>query len=271
MPTNVMLAVWNAQGATSSAKSRNIPDKWDSYWEALLSTHYNKNAVLGLMVESGWAPWYGGSDAYLSRCQEMDKKQALEANYDKNYVKADGVRSFWIPWVADLDALKTNARCSSGAILWPSNFVLEPKRVILLDAKRPYFAVELSVGKVTKLVVYLVHLTSGNEPVARQEMAALIRATNKLAPSKVPIMIVGDFNIDILNDANPQLGLTNGWFLRRCGSATWESTDGQEQSELDFALYYSPTNDGSDATAARLVEPQFVSDHAVMGYTVTVA
>ena len=77
--------------------------------------------------------------------------------------------------------------------------------------------------------------------------------------------MVGDFNIDILNQANPFV-LANKWSLLRTNVATQQSG-----GELDYALLYDPAGGYTGAGAA--VVQQYKtgnnqSDHSVMQYTV---
>jgi endonuclease/exonuclease/phosphatase family metal-dependent hydrolase len=174
---------------------------------------------------------------------------------------AGGLKMGWMPWAADLDALKTNARCSAGAIVAQGQTTISITGQPIGSAlKRPALRVEVRSGQISLLYVCLVHLTSGNEAKAGEQKAALLAATAALGMKGVPTAIVGDFNIDLKTAGD--LGLGKGWKLLRSNQTTQKSG-----GELDFGLLAYPSSAFRNASCKVAANSAFaVSDHCVLEF-----
>jgi endonuclease/exonuclease/phosphatase family metal-dependent hydrolase len=273
MPAELKVIVWNAQGA-SGAK---VKDKWDYLWAYMAQAHNNVD-VIGLIAESGWAPWYKSGPAKLDSCIRMDSSRTyFEPSYTSDMMecieKTRQLKEYWAPWVRDAEdfSKKTNARCSLGAIIWPAHFVFDVESRHYDEVIRPTMRVKVGInqgtGKTThKFTIYLVHLLSGNEDKATAEKDRIAAAKSQVEPEGVPTLVVGDYNINLQND--PDLGLGEGWQVLRTNQPTQKSG-----GELDFGLLHSLTKgvEQSDSTPPGiLVKANVASDHAMICYTLVI-
>lgn len=58
------LIVWNSQGG-----------KWDIFWDSYINPEMVANPIediVGLLVESGWAPWVTPGDVIINNCYGLD-------------------------------------------------------------------------------------------------------------------------------------------------------------------------------------------------------
>src|SRR4051794_27528717 len=107
----MQLVVWNSQGA-----------KWDAFW-----THFynplvgHGEDVIGLLVESGWAPWVLNGEVQVDSVYGFSSEQEWY-NHGAEHTSAfvGGVAAsrqltaFWVPWRKSLDSRWSNSRCSMG-------------------------------------------------------------------------------------------------------------------------------------------------------------
>src|SRR4051812_42121361 len=195
------LVVWNSQGG-----------KWDTFWTNYISPlGPGGQDIMGLLVESGWAPWVLPGDVTVNAVYPLEEEvtwYAQVASSKSAFCQAILAKrrryAYWVPWVKNLDAMKVNTRCSIGSMLLPSKFVVSPgsrhdftQDGILI---RPVFRFDVgtgtSKGSNVTLSVFLVHLLSGYANGAQAEMDYLITKMATLIPEGTSAIVVGDMNID---------------------------------------------------------------------------
>jgi hypothetical protein len=268
----MQLVVWNSCG-----------DKWDVLWNAYISPILNntpREDVLGLVVEAGWAPWVTPGNVVLDEVYPLDswatwydKDKASASDFCSGVSKARMRRAFWVPWVGNIDAMRTNSRCSMGAVAIPkSRYISQGDRIRGTDPSlyyRPIFRIPVKTpsagGGTTQLTVFLVHLVSGKPAVAQAQVTGLVNAMSRLVPEGTGAIVVGDFNINI---QPVPFTLPPSWRLLRAGVATHAGTGA---SELDYGLLYDPRAAFSRASVTVLDQYQSgrnPSDHSVMQFSV---
>lgn len=271
MPT-LNLLVWNSQGGK-------WPVFWTNYFQPVVATGQD---AMGLLVEAGWAPWVTPGDVHKDNVYPRDSSASwFNRAKDATDAFCQGVNAiphrkghaFWVPWVKNAGEMNVNSRCSMGAVIAPitrnlgsfGRFKDEDPWLYL----RPIFRFGLNrptaQGGAAELSVFLVHLVSGYPTKAQAQMEALISAIGKLVQQNTGAIVVGDFNINIINYAVP-FTLPPRWRLLRTGFATQQSG-----GELDYALLYDPTNiygGGAVAVVQQFNTGANTSDHSVMRYTV---
>ena len=232
-PRDIRLIVWNAQGA----KGEKCPDKWDYLWTNYLQPRVAGCDVLGLIVKSGWAPWYASDKVPMAAIRMDSKATTFNPQYKSALMTATDDRhlsSYWVPWVADIDR-KTNARCSAGVIVAQKN---------TRDRSRPQDASGYQDRAAAAGSPDHGQGRQGDDPHRlsgsfgqRQQVEggdradALANASKQLVPQSGTAIIVGDFNIDLKKDKAPDL---SGWTVLRTGKPTQKSG-----GELDFGLISS--------------------------------
>jgi hypothetical protein len=261
------LLVWNSQG-----------NKWDAfndnYLEPLI-TPPQREDVVGMLVESGWAPWVDRDTRGRLKANALydfdswmtyfDKKGAQKSSFCHTIAASRNRHAFWIPWVRNVESTRFNTRCSIGATLLRrrgSYIGWETTRTLMPGMRRPAVRVQLRVGRNVQLTVFLVHLISGGSYKAQREMDRLIAAMRQVVPAGTPSIIVGDMNVNLLADGGPP-ELPSRWKYVRTGQSTQKSG-----GELDYAVAFDP-KDQLQAEAL-VLDPigsaTNKSDHAVMQY-----
>jgi hypothetical protein len=274
----VVLLVWNAQGATSSAGGENAK-KWEALWANGLQPIVGAAAkqtdnVMALLCESGWAPWVAlNAQVTVNRVYPAS---SASTTYDKDLVATSPLCSavgkqrrwsaWWIPWVKTLNGMRQNSRCSFGAFYAPSPSpaaswprMTQPDRIRDVHFLRPIMRVEVGPGRGRGLTVFMVHLVSSVN--AQYELAYLLSVVDKFVSSG-PVFIVGDMNINIRPPATPP-ALPGDWQYVSTGEQTQMSG-----GELDWGLL---RNDGTFTIhTAEVVSPFHspwnLSDHSVIRY-----
>jgi len=261
------LVVWNSQGA-----------KWDTFWTSYINPLLASGQdVVGLLVESGWAPWVTSGDVTINALYSLESEVTwYDGPSAANSAFCQGVKAkrrltaFWIPWAKNLDAMKTNTRCSMGGILMPaSRVVVDTTRFLMAEHLRPVLRILLgkpaNQNYTPDFTILLVHLISGRPIVAQNEMNDLIGGMQSLISQGTSGVIVGDMNVD-LQPPNVVPALPDRWRYLRTNQATQQSG-----GELDYAVLYDP-NQQYTAAAATVVQSfktgNNQSDHAVMQYNI---
>ena len=260
--------VWNSQG-----------NKWDTLWTSYLAPIAPANQdLVGLIVESGWAPWVTSGDVVINNVYWLntsltyyDTTNAAASPFCQAVEAKRRARAYWVPWVANLDAMKTNTRCSMGAVLLPAKRLVESGTRYNLKKnalfRRPVFRFDVmkpnDTGAIPDFSVFLVHLVSGRPNKAQEEMDVLTKTMSTLIPQGSSALIVGDMNVDLQTIA---INVPNNWRILNTGGATQQSG-----GELDYGLLYDPNGKFGFSTAA--VVQQYKtgnnqSDHSVMRYTI---
>jgi hypothetical protein len=260
------LVVWNSQG-----------NKWDIFWTYYfgpLVTPSPTTDVVGMLVESGWAPWVAPGDVIINGIYPLNTGATwasavgvANSAFCQGVLAARGRHAFWVPWVGNLNAFKTNTRCSLGGAFVPKtrqfqNMSLFNEQNIF---RRPVVQLSVGIGNNTDFTIMLVHLISGNYNKAQDEMDYLVATMSHIIPQGTTGIVVGDMNIDLLKTP---VVLPQKWRMLNTGVATQQSG-----GELDYALLYDPNGLYSNATAA--VVQQYKtgnngSDHSVMKYSVPI-
>lgn len=253
------LVVWNSQGS-----------KWDDFWNNFVSPEVvppQNEDVMGLLVESGWAPWVTPGPVYKNAIYDL----TTDISYFNAAVVATspfsqavlGVRrrqALWIPWMNKPKPKKVNTRVSMGGIICPVK-----AQVGFIDRKefkgfrRPVVQIPMERLGIT---IFLVHLISGVPVKAQEEIDGLTSFMSTLVPSGTAAIVVGDMNIDLLTKV---VNAPDHWRILNVGVATQQSG-----GELDYALLYDPNNQYGGATATVLAQyktPTNGSDHSVLMYS----
>jgi hypothetical protein len=269
---------WNSQG-----------DEWDTFWNNFLARLVSdqKDDVIGLLTEASWAPWMlpdtksdpnatvsvfntvvydfewrEGNTGYVPG-KESPFCTGIKANRSR--------KAFWVPWVGNFNAA-TNSRCSMGAAfllkrstMGSNQTYVELPQLKLKDVfRRPAVRFDLKYAGNVWFTVFLVHLVSGWQAGAQDELDTLAKAVSTIVPQGTPAIIVGDLNINIRNVATHAITVPKGWSVLRSNKRTQRSG-----GELDFALLYDPK--GSFQEASCEVKCPYdthpnTSDHSVMSY-----
>lgn len=260
------LVVWNSQGA-----------KWDQLWTyvngainghaglGIVGTEAN---VIGLVAESGWAPWVPGGSVSINSPYPFDSSTGNGGAFCTGVASRRQNKAVWIPWVGNLDAMKTNTRCSLGGVSACNSRIVNLEVMPMIDwMKRP--VVRVSIGKnqgngtTIEFTILMVHLISGVPFKAQDEINALTTAARQMIPEGTAALIVGDMNINLLTTA---VALPAGWRGVRSGVATQQSG-----GELDYGLLYDPKNIYGGA-AVRVLEQYKtggnLSDHSAMMFNI---
>lgn len=259
------LVVWNSQGA-----------KWDQLWNyvaaAIGGGAYGvvggDSNVVGLVAEAGWAPWMPAGSVSINNCYEFDSSKPYPPGFCAGVASKRQYKAGWIPWVGNLDALKTNTRCSLGAVSACTSRVIKIEVLPMIDwMKRP--VVRVSVGKnqgngvTIEFTILMVHLISGVPFKAQEEIDALTAAARQMIPEGTAAIIVGDMNIDA---QTTQVALPVGW--RGLGSGVPTQQSG---GELDYGLLYDPRGQYRGATIQvleRYKSGANLSDHSAMMFNI---
>jgi hypothetical protein len=257
----VRLIVWNSQGG-----------KWGTFWQHYVQPALaNNETVVGLLVESGWAPWIQSGEVTINKIYPIDVDSP---RYQPNIAQPDDAmmvddvndarrtRAFWIPWVGNLAAMKTNSRCSIGGVIAPATWNV--RDVSSIDVKwfrRPVLRVQLGPGNDIALTILLIHAVSGWTAGAQAEMDYLTSSMQALVPEGTSGVVVGDMNIDLLT-ITPHL--PKDWEFLYSNQATQQSG-----GELDYGLLWDPTDAWPNADGQVLQQYKTgnnQSDHSVMVY-----
>jgi hypothetical protein len=262
------VVAWNSQGA-----------KWDALWtnwmvpQIALGQQPPKRDVLGVLVESGWAPWVTSGPvtenvAYpLGLGETPWMAKPLVGAFSTGVTSSRGQTAYWVPWVKTPDALKPNSRCSLGGTtikLYSTGGtvgMMAPFADNLI--LRPVVRIQLIRAKNTWMTVLVVHLISGWWQKAMDHMMTLVSTMSTFIPQSTPALIVGDMNIDLQTVA---LTPKPGWRVLRTGVATQQSG-----GELDFGLLYDPNQQYPNAGVTVLQQYKSGangSDHSVLVYVV---
>ena len=220
----LQLVVWNSQG-----------NKWSSMFNDWMQPRVKDgDTMLGLLVESGWAPFVKSGDVTInkpyacnnsmtyfeSQCKDQEDQELVKAITD-----ARGWDAMWVPWVGHLDAQKTNTRCSVGAIIMNGASI----KVLAYQSMdrgliRP--VVRFGVGTTSAgpfLTVYLIHAVSCRA-LAALEACQVVDAVRKEVSESTAAVIVGDFNDSLIKYHIDKPGtwpkLRDGWRFLRCGKPT---------------------------------------------------
>jgi hypothetical protein len=263
----MLLVIWNSQGA-----------KWDAFWNYITPLLANNVDIVGLLIESGWAPWINSGDVKLNAiypCTEQvvyfnTTSIVLGNNYSAftaNIVQERKYYGFWIPWQKNLDK-KSNTRVSMGGVLLPKSAGTYVDSISISSSIRP--VVRVLIGS-KNFAVFLVHLISGVPVKAQEEMNTLISQVRSIIPEGYRAIVVGDMNIDLLTTAVNMPN--NAWSIKRVGYATQKSG-----GELDYGLLYDPIGTLGGTTVTTLANvpaagqpgPISPSDHAVMLYSIPI-
>lgn len=253
------LYVWNSRG-----------DKWNTFWTNVLGPALvMPNDVGGLLVESGWPPWMRAGNVRSTNLYELDEDTANPGGAFTTGILANRRRSaWWCPWGKKIakdgsSNVKTNSRCSFGVAVARRTLAVAVTKHRLEGSQRPAVRILVSLDRLPKFVILLVHLKS-SQWGSRQEAARLMRGVPNLVPQGVSGLIVGDINCDLFqHDPRPD---DDHWRLVNTGAATQMSG-----GELDYGLLYS--GDGTFKVGANvaLVQPFQTgwnqSDHSVLQYT----
>jgi hypothetical protein len=268
------LIVWNSQG-----------HKWDDLWTNWMSHIISQNQqddVLCLLAEAGWAPWVisdhvtdNGIYFYKPGVEESARWYNTDCQQKSEFckqVQKYNLNAVWTPWAAtvadDRDSdQRTNSRCSLGGC-YQSHKLTWDLKVYRgkgdLGLIRPVLISSLyEKGNVQPYItVIMVHLVSSAK--AKTEMAELVQATSEIADP--PVLLVGDFNYDLLKKGNSLDFLGDGWSVINTGKATQQSG-----GELDYALLWDPNKKIKTKTATILAGYKTKtnnSDHSVMIYEI---
>jgi hypothetical protein len=258
------LIVWNSQG-----------NKWESFWATYLRKEVESPAgedVVGLLVESGWPPWVQSQSVRVSAIYPFDSAMTYynrQAETNSDFVKYKlgkrQLKALWVPWARVKDQIdgRTNSRCSMGAIVLPAGAKYNVSRFQINDTSYRRPVLTLALGQVT---VFLVHLVSGKPSEATTTLNKMCRDMQKRIPQGTAAIIVGDMNINQLNQEVKYTAIA-GWNLLNVNQPTQKSG-----GELDFALYFNPKQkvgeSGARPSAETLADAgSSGSDHAVMKYT----
>lgn len=256
----MQLVVWNSQG-----------QKFDYLYTTGLANRIAPPTqnTFGLTVEAGWAPWVLPGDVYEGKPYELDtsatffNRQSVTNPFVAAYqnFNCSNRTAFWVPWVKNFDALKTNSRCSLGGAYFPdprSAYIVEGRSRKIAGMTRPTIQLILSRAGSTKLTIYLVHFVSSSGAV--YELSWLAGCISRIIDQGTPAIIVGDINIDILEE---DVYLPKGWRIINTGVPTQQSG-----GELDYGLLFDPKGI-VNATADIIAEyksPTNPSDHSMMVY-----
>ena len=265
------LVVWNSQGA-----------EWDVLWPNYVNPLVappQANDVMALLVEAGWAPWVTPGDVIINdeywlneEVTWYDATTAAASLFCQAVVAKRRRHALWIPWVKNLNAMKTNTRCSMGAMFLPASLQSGlTNRIMVEGLLRP--VVRATLGKVSgsnkvtpKFTILLVHMVSGYPAYAQHRLNGLISAMTSLIAEGTSAIIVGDMNVNLLTR---NFTLPDKWRFLRLGVATQ-----QKGGELDYGILFDPSNTLGGATA-NLVQ-QFktgtnTSDHSVLRYDIPIS
>jgi hypothetical protein len=268
----VQLVVWNSRG-----------NKWNTFWNQYFGPLAGaREDILGLLVESGWGPWVTPGQVRKNFVYTRASRNSwFNATADNNSAFCQGVSryrgragAFWVPWVRSYNALKTNTRCSMGAVTYagkrrftgigrladPSQGTVFYRPVCRVQIGQPGSGGGLASAEFS---TYLVHLISGNPGAAQHQMDTLINFIRPNIPQGSGAIIVGDFNINILGNPAPFV-LPAHWSLLRTNGPTQQSG-----GELDYGLLYDPTGNIGLVNVQNVQQFQTgnnTSDHAVLQY-----
>lgn len=263
------LIVWNSRGS-----------KWDTMWNFFVEPELNPQTedVMGLLVESGWAPWIlPGNPVAVDNIYSIDE---FGNRYDEHAALSsfccEGIQEvrtrkmYWVPWVltlADVEAgTKSNSRCSMGALVMPYSFQAgKLKRFVDKNFRRPVVSIPmLAQGKKdVEVTVLLVHLVSSQN--ARVELNRLLRDVRRQIPENTLAIVAGDFNIDLFQGIP---ALPRNWQILHPVPIVATHQGG---SSLDWALIYNPNRIHLTTTATVVMQYQTgvnTSDHSVIRYTI---
>lgn len=257
----MQLVVWNSQGK-----------KWDAFWTNYinpLATAIRPQDVMGLLVESGWAPWVTPGTVKINTLYPLTREQqwysivgARRSVFCQGVLAKRKRYAMWVPWVANLNAFKTNTRCSMGGVLVSATRNLRTYRSIEFPHhKRPVIRMEIARVDDVQFTVFLVHLISGYPSRAQNELNELADTISASVPEGTPAIVLGDMNIDLLK---VNLEVPDKWRIISTGVPTQK-----RGGELDWALLYDPL--GSLRAATATVVQQYVlngSDHSVLRYDI---
>jgi hypothetical protein len=261
----VRLVVWNSQGG-----------KWNDLWSNWIVPYAypvnpaNREDVIGLVVEAGWAPWVTPGPVRLNGEYFLDESMtwydpvaAGRSIFCQAMLLARTYKAMWIPWVGNPEAFKTNTRCSMAAVVCPRSFRIGKPYRLDLTAQghwRPVVCIPVGIGDMPLLTIYCVHLISGYAPNALAELNSLTGQIGQRIPQGTIAVVVGDMNIPgpiqpgqgwVALDANPPGG------TQKSGN------------DLDWALLWDPNRFFVTRTATELQHwktPPNNSDHSVMSY-----
>lgn len=272
------LIVWNSQGANGP----NHGSKWDILVNQYIAPYMapQTEPVIGLLVESGWAPWVVPGEVVVNNAYwyPLDKTY-IDPVASANSVFCQQVdakrlrKALWVPWVNNLDAMKTNTRCSMGGILLPTSKKIEPSGSFVFEGhKRP--TLRFLVGKnqglgrmAYEITVLLVHLLSGGSQKTINEMFHIVDSLTQLIPEGTSGLVVGDMNVDL---KKWNLSLPKGWTILQALGTAGSGTQ-QSGGILDYALLYDPNRHYQNSTATVLQQyksGQNESDHSVLMYDI---
>ena len=256
------LFAWNSQGA-----------KWDAMWTNWLAPALgNNDDVVGVITESGWAPWILSGDVQINSVYDFnsdstwfDHTSLVNSAFCQGIAASRRRYGLWVPWVGNLNAMKTNSRCSLGAALLPDKRRIKSITSFKSDLSwRPVIKFSLGLGRFTDITILVVHLISGYAAGAQAELNELTKHMSGMIPQGTCGIIVGYMNINLLT--TPVVAPNNDWRILRTGVATQMSG-----GELDWGLLYDPTNQYGGATVN--VVQQYKtgnngSDHSILRYNI---
>lgn len=257
------LVVWNSQGG-----------KWDIAWSSYLSPLFTTSPaqdIVMLLVEAGWAPWVASGDVVINGCYGIDSSATWfsetgsgKSSFCQGVENSRRYKALWVPWVKNLQALKTNSRCSMGGAVFPSKLLLQwMDRIEVEDFIRPIIRMELGRDGHTLFTILLVHMISGYQGLAQDQLTRLARSMQKLVPTSTAALVVGDMNVNLLTR---NFNLPKNWSLLRTGVATQQSG-----GELDYGLLYDPAQQfGQSSVSVREKYKSGAnpSDHSVLLYDI---
>lgn len=270
----VRLVAWNSRGA-----------KWDTMWNHFVETQIlpvppgQTDDVVGLITESGWAPWIAAGvpvtvDTPYPLDTEIDRYDPHSAQWSSFCLGVGDVRTrsaFWIPWVATLadmedELSRSNSRCSMGGVVLPhvlTPFGVGRRFVSPAMFKRPIVGTQFKIGRNVEVNVLLVHLVASGNAV--NELDKLMKYVPTLYDDHTLTIVVGDFNINLFNGFP---ALRPDWHLL-CPMPVVATQ--RRGGSLDWALIYNPNGTPLTMTAT-VIEPFGThindSDHSAMLYDI---